>query len=263
MRTAVLTKSVWLGGADEISVAGLSGELADPQPPKTHAADHQNGGGDEINVGGLSGLLADAQNPTSHASSHSDGGADEIIVENLATAGALGTVVTSDGAGGLTMASPGTPGAHAATHENGGLDEISVAGLSGLLADAQNPTAHASDHVTGGADKIRDATDTQDGLATAAQITKLDGIAVGANLYTHPNHTGDVTSVGDGAQTIANNAVTNAKLADMSANSLKANNTGAFGDPADVTVAEDRSTDSDSGADAAQRRGWRQCVTDR
>jgi len=30
-------------GADEISVAGLSGELADDQPPKAHASDHTDG----------------------------------------------------------------------------------------------------------------------------------------------------------------------------------------------------------------------------
>jgi hypothetical protein len=35
--------------------------------------------------------------------------------------------------------------------------------------------------------------------------------------YTHPNHTGDVTSVADGAQTIANDAVTYAKMQNISA----------------------------------------------
>ena len=35
----------------------------------------------------------------------------------------------------------------------------------------------------------------------------------GGPSYTHPNHTGDVTSSGDGATTIANNAVTTAKIA--------------------------------------------------
>jgi hypothetical protein len=57
-----------------------------------------------------------------------------------------------------------------------------------------------------------------------------------SDAYTHPNHSGDVTSVGDGAQTIANNAVTNAKLADMAANTIK----GALsaGDPADLTAAQ-------------------------
>lgn len=54
------------GGADEISVLGLSGLLADAQTPLTHAASHQNGGADEISVAGLSGLLADAQIPAAH-----------------------------------------------------------------------------------------------------------------------------------------------------------------------------------------------------
>ena len=46
--------------------------------PNTHAISHQNGGGDEISVAGLSGLLADAQTPLSHASSHQNGGGDEV-----------------------------------------------------------------------------------------------------------------------------------------------------------------------------------------
>jgi hypothetical protein len=37
------------------------------------------------------------------------------------------------------------------------------------------------------------------------------------NLYVHPNHSGDVTSVGDGATTIANDAVTYAKMQNVSA----------------------------------------------
>jgi len=36
------------GGADEISVAGLSGELADNQPPKAHKSSHANGGSDVL-----------------------------------------------------------------------------------------------------------------------------------------------------------------------------------------------------------------------
>lgn len=48
-------------GSDEINVAGLSGELVDPQPPKIHKTSHQNGGTDEISVAGLNGVLADKQ----------------------------------------------------------------------------------------------------------------------------------------------------------------------------------------------------------
>jgi hypothetical protein len=66
------------GGAVEISVAGLSGLLADAQTPTTHATAHQNGGADEIGVGGLSGLLADSQTPLAHRESHEPGGADML-----------------------------------------------------------------------------------------------------------------------------------------------------------------------------------------
>jgi hypothetical protein len=41
------------GGTDEINVAGLSGELADPQPPKTHAASHTAGNTDPIQLDDL------------------------------------------------------------------------------------------------------------------------------------------------------------------------------------------------------------------
>lgn len=54
------------GGADEISVAGLSGLLADSQTPLDHASSHQNDGDDEISVAGLSGELADDQPPKAH-----------------------------------------------------------------------------------------------------------------------------------------------------------------------------------------------------
>lgn len=47
------------------------------------------------------------------------------------------------------------------------------------LSDARTPTAHASTH-TNGTDDIQDATAAQKGLATATQISKLDGIEAGA-----------------------------------------------------------------------------------
>ena len=42
---------------------------------------------------------------------------------------------------------------------------------------------------------------------TTADHDKLDGIAASANNYSHPNHSGEVTSSGDGATTIASNVV--------------------------------------------------------
>ena len=47
--------------------------------------------------------------------------------------------------------------------------------------DARTPTAHASTH-TNGTDDIQNATAAQKGLATAAQITKLDGIEALADV---------------------------------------------------------------------------------
>jgi len=68
--------------------------------------------------------------------------------------------------------------------------------------------------------------------------SKLDNVAASANNYVHPNHSGDVTSVADGEQTIALNAVTNAKSAKMATNTIKGNNTGGDSDPLDLTVAQ-------------------------
>lgn len=108
------------GGADEVSVAGLSGLLADPQTPATHASDHENGGADEISVAGLSGLLADGQTPLAHASSHEDGGADELTVQNLGSGGApINKILESDGAGGWNLIDTPTGGGGGATAATG------------------------------------------------------------------------------------------------------------------------------------------------
>lgn len=51
------------------------------------------------------------------------------------------------------------------------------------------------------------------------------------NLYVHPNHSGDVTSVADGAQTITAKAVTLSKMDDMATASLIGRNTAGVGVP--------------------------------
>ena len=81
---------------------------------------------------------------------------------------------------------------------------------------------------------------TNAGLMSPADKTKLNGIATNANNYTHPNHTGDVTSTGDGATTIGNNVVTNAKLAQIAANTIKGRATTGTGNVEDLTAAQVR-----------------------
>lgn len=56
-----------------------------------------------------------------------------------------------------------------------------AAGDDSRLTNARTPTAHAATHVNG-TDDIQSATAAQKGLATAAQITKLDGIEAGADV---------------------------------------------------------------------------------
>jgi hypothetical protein len=51
------------------------------------------------------------------------------------------------------------------------------------------------------------------------------------NLYVHPNHTGEVTSAADGAQTIIDKAVTLAKMNDMATASLLGRDTAGAGVP--------------------------------
>ena len=70
------------------------------------------------------------------------------------------------------------------------------------------PLANASDIVTY---TVQDGQLSQNNF-TDADHTKLDGIATSANNYTHPNHTGEVTSTADGATVIADNVVDEANL---------------------------------------------------
>jgi hypothetical protein len=74
------------GNADEISVADLSGLLADPQTPLTHDTSHEATGGDEIDVTGLSGLLADPQTAGPATDLKTSG--SDVAIDSTAPAGA-------------------------------------------------------------------------------------------------------------------------------------------------------------------------------
>jgi len=76
---------------------------------------------------------------------------------------------------------------------------------------------------------------------TNAQIDKLVNISDNANRYIHPNHTGDVTSDGDGNTAISDGVVTNIKQANVPANTIKGNNTLLSGSPNDLTISQVRS----------------------
>ena len=70
------------------------------------------------------------------------------------------------------------------------------------------------------------------GVLSASDKLKLDGLT----NYVHPNHTGEVTSTGDGATVIANDVVTNIKLKTMPANTVKGNATNGANNPQDIAI---------------------------
>ncbi|MBT7538595.1 MAG: hypothetical protein HN683_04605 [Gammaproteobacteria bacterium] len=83
------------------------------------------------------------------------------------------------------------------------------------------------------------ATGSFAGVMSSGDWTKLDGVATSANNYSHPNHSGDVVSSGDGALTIQTNAVDEAMLA--TAVQTKLNNTAPS--KFDATAAPDADDD--------------------
>jgi hypothetical protein len=85
-----------------------------------------------------------------------------------------------------------------------GTDIVDIADLNGNMDILDNAVNGKVDKVTGKQLSTNDY--------TAAEKTKLAGIATGANNYMHPNHTGDVTSNGDGVTAIAAGAIVNADV---------------------------------------------------
>ena len=84
-----MLKSVYDTGDDGVvddseKLEGSTKAQVRDHSPQAHKASHQDGGSDEISVAGLSGLLADGQTPLAHKTSHEDGGSDEISIEGLA-----------------------------------------------------------------------------------------------------------------------------------------------------------------------------------
>lgn len=179
------------GGADEINVAGLSGELADPQPPKTHATSHQHSGSDEIATATPAanaipkalgtGLLASgwipATAPATHASTHQHGGGDEVAT---ATPGA-NAIPKADGSGKLdTWVSDGsttTKGKVELATDGEASAGVVVQGNDTRLSDARTPTSHASTHQHGGGDEVAVA------AAAANAIPKALGSGVLADAW--------------------------------------------------------------------------------
>jgi len=223
----------------------------DTLPAGLHSTTHENGGTDEIDVTGLSGLLADDQHvldaevlavaaPLLHKDRHDpNDGADPL---DTAAASEISTVVAAGTGASHSLAR--ADHIHAINHS---IADNHLVTIDGAPADneyakwtanglegrsyADVKTDLSLNNVENTAHSTDAHTMTIDGRDVSVDGGKLDGIAAGANLYVHPNHSGEVTSVADGAQTITNKAVTLAKMNDMATASLIGRNTAGVGVP--------------------------------
>ncbi len=205
--------------------------------PSAHAASHEDGGGDEISVAGLSGLLADDQNAVAEdgidtSAIHDDAAGEIAAVASKVTPTTADLLLIEDAAAtnakkSITIASlpAAAPATHASSHEDGGGDEISVAGLSGLLGDAQTPVTHASSHEDGGGDEISVAglsgllADDQNAIAeagidTSAVHDNVAGEILAVTLKAAPV-SADLLLIEDSAAANAKKRVTAQSIADL------------------------------------------------
>lgn len=178
--------------------------------------------------------LAGTGDPTDlsadQASTILDGAADPFVRTSASTAGM--NQLTGD-----VTAGPGT-GSQAATIANDAVTNTKLANMAqATIKGRQAGTG------TGDPEDL-----------TATQVRTILNVADGANAYVHPNHTGDVTSLADGAQTIANDAVTYAKIQNVSAtDKVLGRYTAGAGDVEEITcTAAGRALLDD--ADAAAQR---------
>jgi len=115
---------------------------------------------------------------------------------------------------------------------SGELASTGGSGVSNLSLGAVTLTTRIISNSNGTGVTLPAATTTLAGLLSGSDKVKLDSLS----NYTHPNHSGDVTSVSDGVTTISVNAVNNTKLSDMPANTVKVRNVSTVGDPVDMLV---------------------------
>lgn len=203
------TKRIWLdnatntwlqvGGQDTIAWSSVTGKPSTFTPPI--ASKTRLGG---IKVGENLEIAADGT--LSAVTGGGDGTNVYLIKQQIftATEGQTAFTITNGkyrtGAGLLSVFLDGIKVRSDALTETGNTSFQLIAGVPAgtqvlaeyvQIMDTEPYLSHGAEHVEGAADAIPNATQTTGGLQSAVDKTKLDGIAAGANKYTHPTSDGN------------------------------------------------------------------------
>ena len=202
-----------------------------PSALPLHASTHEDGGADEISVAGLSGLLADGQTPLTHASTHASAGSDPLTlaqsqVSSLTTdlaaklplaGGTMTGQLNFSGTthAGLKLLSLTTTQRNALTAANGMLIYNTTTATvqkyeAGAWVNSGTPAAHASTHASAGSDPLTLAQSQVTSLTTdlAAKLPLAGGTMTGQLNFSGTTHAGikllSLTTVQRDALTAAN-----------------------------------------------------------
>lgn len=217
------THTLWVDG---VEITGAA--MTDARTPLAHAASHASAGSDPLTLAmsQITGLVAALAGKSDTGHTHA-----------FADITAKPTTIAGYGITDLYTLGDARWALLAHTHSQSDVTNL-VSDLAGKVPITRTVNGQAlSGNVTLDTDDIADTTDKR--YVTDAQRTVIEntsGVNSGDQTITL---TGDVTGTGTGsfATTIANNAVSLAKLADMATASFLGRNTAATGDPEVLSIA--------------------------
>jgi hypothetical protein len=244
----ITSDPTFLGGTltveGEVSGAGVTTTSAANKLVKTNSSG-------KIDAG-----LLDITIPTNYLTTTGDGsGLTSLNASSLASgtvpatrggAGSVNGILKANGTGSVSQAVAGTDYL-TPTGNGSGLTSLNAANLTAGTVPATRGGAGSVNGIlkangTGSVSQAAAGTDYLTPAGNGSQLTALNasnlasGTVAAARM---PAFTGDATSSsGTATLTIANNAVSNVKAADMPATTLKGNNTLSSADPKDLTVTE-------------------------
>jgi Protein of unknown function (DUF2793) len=215
----------------------LSGQASDPASPGDGMIWHNSTSGEiKVRAGGVTqvvgagggGGVADGDKGDITVSG---GGAAWAIDAGAVTLAKMASIATD------TFLGRDTAGTGAPEVMTPGQARVILNVADGATANSSNATLldranHTGVQVSTSISDFDEAAQDAIGAMVGASLVYTDAVPSLARAAL----TGDVTApVGSNAMTIANDAVTNAKLANMAAGTIKGNNTGVAADPGDLT----------------------------